>query len=424
MSTLKINSNDGFLHFSDLPHNCIFNKVITGCGGTTIVLFNDEDYIIAVPTTELITNKTRLTEAGVATIKSHDNKVQNVFGLFGKFLPTVKKELKKYVTSSGTKKIICTYDKVQYLKDYIVPKDYRILIDEYHVLLKAYSYRSKAINGLLDNFRLFKTFCFMSATPISADFTPTVLNDVELIDAQWDNIDIMNVSLEKTNKPYIKAANIINEYKRNGYVTVNGNKSYEAFFFINSVKDIAAILEHCNLTDDEVKIVCADTDPNRKKLKGYTISNSKAENKQFTFITSKSFEGADYFSETGLCFVVSNTQNNNTLLDISTDIYQIAGRIRTATNPFRNTLIHIFNTVGKRNINLEISYEDMKDRIQDEVDGGNEIVQKFNDSSEKAQKMLEKSLKDNPYFMKDETGMYYLNDMLMKLDLLQYKIEQ
>ena len=86
--------------------------------------------------------------------------------------------------------------------------------------------------------------------------------------------------------------------------SMNGNKSYEAFFFINSVTDIASILQYCELTNDEVKIVCADTDKNRTTLAGYSISNSKSENKPFTFITSKSFEGADYFSETGICYVV------------------------------------------------------------------------------------------------------------------------
>ena len=52
MKTLNINSTNGYLNLPDLPHNCIFNKVVTGCGGTTVVLFNDESYIIAVPTTE------------------------------------------------------------------------------------------------------------------------------------------------------------------------------------------------------------------------------------------------------------------------------------------------------------------------------------------------------------------------------------
>lgn len=79
MKTLSINSSNGYLNLSDLPYNCIFNKVVTGCGGTTIVLFNNENYVIAVPTTELITNKTGLSEAGVATITNYDGKEQTVF---------------------------------------------------------------------------------------------------------------------------------------------------------------------------------------------------------------------------------------------------------------------------------------------------------------------------------------------------------
>lgn len=43
MKELKINSNNGFLQMEDLPQNCIFNKVVTGCGGTTIALFNNKN---------------------------------------------------------------------------------------------------------------------------------------------------------------------------------------------------------------------------------------------------------------------------------------------------------------------------------------------------------------------------------------------
>lgn len=57
MKNLKINSTNGKLNLSDLPQNCIFNKVITGCGGTTVALFPSRNYVISVPTTELIVNK-------------------------------------------------------------------------------------------------------------------------------------------------------------------------------------------------------------------------------------------------------------------------------------------------------------------------------------------------------------------------------
>ena len=133
MIKYEIQEKDGYLAMADLPHNCIFNKVRTGCGGTTIVLFNERDYIIAVPTTELITNKTGLTEAGVTIIKSPDGiKTQSVFGLFGEFTYQVQKDLKRYIAQPGTKKIMCTYDKVMQVVRFIEPQHYQILIDEYH----------------------------------------------------------------------------------------------------------------------------------------------------------------------------------------------------------------------------------------------------------------------------------------------------
>ena len=320
MQVLQINSNDGFLHLEDLPHNCIFNKVVTGCGGTTVVLKNTEDYIIAVPTTELIINKTGRTEAGLSTL-CFDDREQLVYGLFGKYTANIRKELVCYLQTSGTKKIICTYDKLPMLIGLLRPKNFRLLIDEYHCLLKAYSYRQKAIDGVLENFRQFKSFCFMSATPILPSFKPDCLQDIEEVQAQWNELDKMKVQLIQTNKPYTLASNIINAYKRDGYLNmVDGIKSYEAFFFINSVTDIAGILKHCNLSNDEVRIICADTDSNREKLIGYDISNSRSPNKMFNFITSKSFEGADYYSKTGLCFIVSSSTNQHTHASIDTDI--------------------------------------------------------------------------------------------------------
>ena len=410
------------MNLPDLPYNCIFNKGITGCGGTTIAIFNDEPYIVAVPTTELIINKTGLSEAGAATITSPDGKEQTVFGLFGIFSYPVKKQLKEYLSGSGVKKILCTYDKVAKLSEYLEPSDYRLLVDEYHILLKAYSYRKTAINGVLDSFRDYKSYCFMSATPITPEFKPAVLDGVPDIKAEWDDTDTLMVKLDRTNKPYLKAAHYIDAYKTDGFIEINGYKSYEAFFFINSVTDIASILEHCNLKDDEVKIVCADNEANRKKLAGYTISNSRSANKPFTFITSKSFEGADYYSESGVCFVVSNSSNTNTLLDISTDIYQIAGRIRTATNPFRNILIHIFNTTGKRDLDLSISYEDMIVKTYEDLEAAKEMVELVN-TNDKIKSAAEKLL-NRDYIMMDENGRYFVNDMLIKLDLYTYKLEQ
>lgn len=226
---------------------------------------------------------------------------QKVFGLFGAFTYYVKDALTRYVAENKVRKIICTYDKLPKLVDFIECSQYRLLVDEYHNLLKIYSYRDKAVNGVFDSYRDYKSVCFMSATPINPDFTPSALEGLDVVMAEWDSVDKLKV--KQTNKPYTKAANIISAYKKDGYIDVE--KSTEAFFFLNSVTDIANILNYCNLKDEEVKIVCAEA--NKAKLGGYTISTSKAPNKPFTFITCKSFEGADYFSDSGICFVISNT---------------------------------------------------------------------------------------------------------------------
>ena len=171
MIKYEIKEKDGYLDMIDLPHNCIFNKVRTGCGGTTIALRNEENYIIAVPTTELIVNKLNSTE--------------NLFGLYGDFTSTLKDGLISYTQRDGVKKIMCTYDKLPKLVELIYTTDYRLLVDEYHNLLKQYMFRSTAINGVLDNFREFKSFCFMSATSIDVELKPDVLRDVPEYYADW-----------------------------------------------------------------------------------------------------------------------------------------------------------------------------------------------------------------------------------------------
>lgn len=56
------------------------------------------------------------------------------------------------------------------------------------------------------------------------------------------------------------------------------------------------------------------------------------------------FYGADFYSKAGLIVVASEGYAKSSLLDISTDMVQIAGRIRTRENPFKNIILHIYNT--------------------------------------------------------------------------------
>ena len=422
MKTIKITSTSGYLEMEDLPHNCIFNKVITGCGGTTVALSNNECYIIAVPTQELIKNKIKRDEAGIGTYTLQNGETREIFGLFGYSSYMMKKELRDYIESHEIKKIMCTYDKMEMLLHFIDPKDYRLLVDEYHTLLKAYSFREKAINRVFSTYRMYKSFCFMSATPIMPDFKPSILDDVEEVMAEWDNVEKITVNLQYSNKPFLTAANIINRYKADGFIEVNGNKSYEAFFFINSVNEICKILKHCNLTNDNARIICADTEDNRKKLGDFNISTSNSANKQFTFITCKSFEGVDYFSDSAISFVVSSASAEHTKLAIDTDIPQIVGRIRSKNNPFRNKIVHIYNRTNK-DIDLITTFEEMTDITNRTEEGVKQQIEKYNKATTRAEKIAIKRLINNDLILETDEGIYY-NDAILKLDLYNFKVNQ
>lgn len=422
---MEIQVQDGFLVMEDLPSNSIFNKVRTGCGATTIALTNNENYIIAVPTTELIENKCYPPErkelrqgmkrqAGLSP-------ALNLFGLYGNFTSTLQGRLRTYLNQDGIKKIICTYDKLPKLLSYINPKEFRLLVDEYHYFLKAYSYRDKAIDGILEHYNEFKSYCFMSATPIPADFKPDALSNVPEETAEWKDTETITVLPYKTTTPYMIAAKIIKSYQEDGYITINEEKSYEAYFFINSVTDIKKILEQTNLTEDDYRIICADNEKNKRTLEKYPISSSVDAPKRFNFVTSKAFDGVDFFSETGMCFVVSNTQNANTLLSIDMDIPQIAGRIRTKSNPFRHKIIHIFNT--KQNCNTH-TYEEMKCDLQNELTYASERANLYSLLSDGAKQQQRKETESSSSYLKfdKKTNNFIVNDMLIKLKLFNYRL--
>lgn len=429
MIKLEIQEQDGFLIMEDFPKNCIFNKVKTGCGATTIALTNDENYIIAVPTTELVINKCyppkdrdgkdkiwkkSQIQAGVSPVN------ENLFGLYGKLNGTVKAKLRKFLKKDGAKKIICTYDKVDKLFEFINPLEFKILVDEYHNLLKQYGFRTIVINQVIKRFELFKSYCFLTATPIPEQFKPEVFAGITEYVANWKTVDKITIYPCPCAKASTTAANVIKHYKDNGYFVLDGIKSEEAYFFVNSVREIKEILKQAKLTNDDCRIICADDELNHYKLEGFEISSSTAPAKRFTFVTCKAFEGVDYYSETAICFIVSDSCNKHTLISIDMDIPQIAGRIRTKSNPFRNKIVHIFNP---KVMNYYLPFDEMKRKIDEELVTAHKRVERLN--CEKDIKILEqqdkefKKLGANTYIIK-KGDKYEVNDMVAQLKLYQH----
>ena len=138
----------------------------------------------------------------------------------------------------------------------------------------------------------------------------------------------------------------------------------------------------------------------------------------FNFITCKSFEGADFFSETGLCFVISNVYKKQTLASIDIDIPQIAGRIRSRENPLRHTVFHIFNA---KKDDMFASYEEVKKETFMQLEIAEERVKAYNSFSAEAKKQQAKEVKDSLY-IKYNNGMFEVNDRAVNYILYEYKL--
>ena len=90
--------------------------------------------------------------------------------------------IQKQLSSGQLIKIITTYDglcKVLDAADLMtelvngepILKSINLLVDEYHLLFTQYCFRDDAIKCILNSFNLFKSYCFLTATPLELDFT-------------------------------------------------------------------------------------------------------------------------------------------------------------------------------------------------------------------------------------------------------------
>lgn len=337
--------------FLDQLPKGILNKGATGVGGTEMALRSPESYIIAVPTIEIIVNK--------------QNQNPEIIGVYG---DTDYKNFSKNIKSNKIFKIFTTYDSLpkttKWLKKLgIDPYATKLLVDEYHKILSDYSFRDSAIDNLLKQASKFEYVTYLSATPIRPKFTPKILEVLDYTEIKWTTKQI-KLHRKRTPNPFAAVVKIITRYKANNYqLKINNHISKEAYFFVNSVKSIKDIIDNADLKQSEVKIICSDTDRNKEVLEDFKINNVHDANKPFTFVTSKSFLGVDFYSETGVIYVISNINKKNTLLDISTDITQIAGRIRNIENPFKDTIFHIYN-LGIQ----ELTPEEFKKTVDQKID--------------------------------------------------------
>ena len=373
--------------FQELPSGVLLNKGITGCGGTYLELNSNRNSIILVPTKELAENKS---EWG--------------FVFHGK----IKDEkLIEYLNSEiEYKKIIGTYDSLKRIMP-LVPKNYFLLIDEYHILFNAYSYRNDAILYILDNYHYFEKFCFMTATPLDEDMILNEIKHIPRLNINWEKAVPIKVDIRDKNYTTVELLKIL-----------KSKDSCNYHIFLNSVNTIRDIINKSGITN--YKVVCSEK--SKKNLKTLTVGNTKSSIKKYNFYTAAAFEGCDIYDPIGKTVILCDTNISSTSLDISTLIRQISGRLRNSI--YKDEITIILNTGKHRYVG--ISKEIFQSKVKNNIILGKYTEDKFKNDSDLLYKEKElrsfSELKYFDFYVNKKNNVLFFDDNLRKIDEYNYKL--
>lgn len=390
MATIKTIKNAEHLSdvFDFLPSDIILNKGITGCGGTYLELHSKRDSIILVPTIELVMNKI-------------EDGIQPVYG------DIPNSSIVSYLNDHiGYKKLIGTYDSLERISTLINPKDYFLLIDEYHLLFNAYAYRNKAIYYILNHYKEYDHFCFMSATPLNDLCILNELKDIEQLTLEWENA--VNVKIDIVDTYYT-----IRSLKQ----IIQSDNNVNWHIFLNSVKSIRDFVEQNQIED--YRIICSKlARKNFKKLKFATTKDPVA---KYNFYTSCSFEGTDIYDPMGKTIIVCDTNIATTILDISTLIRQICGRLRDSI--YKDEVTLILNTSKHRYAG--VSEWKFKSELNNNVALGKRCEEQFK-NAETFDKLLELRKYSaevfNSFYVNRIDNELFYDDNLRKVDEYNYHL--
>lgn len=418
--TIRVDKKYTYLSefMTELPTNCLFDKGKTGCGGTTIAIENEKDTILVMPYVNLIKNK-------MAQYPKEDCPND----ILGVYTGITAEEIINYVDSRPIRKIAVTYDSLLRLINTLeevgidVYNEFYLLVDEYHILFNSYCFRNTAIKKVLKHSRLFKEVTFMTATPIEEEFQLKSLKDLPIVEYIWENTIPVNITPERTNNPQKRVMQLITDKLEE---RIFGN----LHFFVNSVEFIASVVKKLELNQADVKIVCSDNTnhgkgkkSNQAKLGDYKIEEPLDTAKKINFYTSTCFEGCDLYDEEGKIYIVSDKHKSHTLLDISTLIVQICGRIRNTK--YMTDVHHIFS---ETRYSSALTLDEFKKSCTKTLRETKKYIQDVNampdDSRTTTIKLIEKNNKAglNEKYIFNVDNRLEVEEDLINIDIVNFKI--
>jgi len=351
----------------DLPNNCMFNKVTTGSGMTSLALLNDVKYVIAMPYITLIQNKEKW-------CKENDVEVLSIYS---------GGSSASEITFFEGNKIMVTYDSLYKVVDYLKDvKDWKLCVDESHTLLTASAFRPKAVQTVLDNYNKFGSYVFGTATPVNQRYQLPALRHIKKVTLEWSNTREVLIDLIPCK---VLSPCVSEELEKH----LNGSIKENAHVFINSVNiivDIVNTLKALGYKDtNNYSVVCANNKRNDDSLEtiGLPISKANEDISKINFYTSTAFEGCDIFDKDSIVYIGSDGKLDYTKIDITTTLPQIIGRIRDSKNKNKIKLFYSKNTY------ISDSTEDeFEAKTKSKIEAYRETIYKYNTGDDYFKKVL------------------------------------
>ncbi len=293
--------------------------------------------------------------------------------------------------------------------DHINPLEFHLLIDEYHSLFTQYSLRKKAVSIPLKNYKAFGSFTFMTATPIEDEFKLDELKDIAVLNAEWE--ESLTVKIQAINNKRGVDKTIKHQIDR----ILAGEFEGNYYFFVNSVKFIQKMIVNCNLNEMNCRVIYSDYKNTKLRIKRGKATDVP---KKINFIISCAFEGSDFYDEGGKTVIVSDGNRSNTLIDISTQFLQIAGRIRNSK--YRDYIWHVYSKIRYSD---KLPYKDFKKMMDSDIEEEKSMVTDLNRMENLDNLIKAASAQKFRFFYVDKEKKLIIPDLnASKIDLYNYRI--
>ena len=219
-------------------------------GGTYVAANCRSNYIIVCPFRDL-----------VDSIAADNNNKYDVFKCYG---GVRDHQFRKYIKEHQIYKIAVTYDSLDKLLKWMGKNTdgWKILIDEYHLILEDMDFRENAIMDMINNVTKFDHYTFLSATPMDEDYEIEFFKQLPHYKVEWKKGLPITVKKIKATCLSKGLCNLINIFREVGFriPDIDGELRdvEQLFIFLNSVTTIKQIIDTLGLEEDEIKICCAE----------------------------------------------------------------------------------------------------------------------------------------------------------------------